>query len=309
MVSLKALIVGNPEGWHAERLEAALRHRKVAVTCLPATRMTGAVGSARAAGDGSGGSFPAPAASLGRTLAEADLLFVRALPAGSLEQVIFRLDILHLLERRGRFVVNGPAALERSVDKFLSSLLFEEAGLPTPETRVTERIEEAMEAFAELGGDVVVKPLFGSEGRGIVRLSDPESAWRAFKALDLGRYVHYVQRFIAHGNEDYRLFVVDGEVAAAMVRKGRGWRTNIAQGARGEPFRPDEAMEELALRAVSAVGAFYAGVDLMKSDDGRLHVVEVNGIPGWKGLEAATGIAMADIIVDRALACLEGDRP
>ncbi len=100
-----------------------------------------------------------------------------------------------------------------------------------------------------------------------------------------------------------------GEVVAAMIRKGRGWRTNIAQGARAEPFRPDEAMEELALRAVSAVGAFYAGVDLMKSDDGRLHVVEVNGIPGWKGLEAATGIAMADIIVDRALARLEEDRP
>ena len=296
MARLRAAIVGNPEGWHAGRLEAALLSRGVDVRRLPATRMTGAVIS------GKEGAFPASAASLGQSLADEDLLFVRALPSGSLEQVVFRLDILHLLERRGRCVLNGADALERSVDKFLASLLFEEAGLPTVATRLTERADEAMEAFAELGGDVVVKPLFGSEGRGIVRLGDQESAWRVFRALDLGRYVHYVQKFIPHGNDDYRLFVVDGEVTAAMIRRGSQWKSNIAQGARGEAFAPDGAMKDLAVAAARAVGAFYAGVDLLRGDDGILYVVEVNGIPGWKGLEAATGVDVAAGVVDRALA-------
>ena len=305
MVPLRATIVGNPEGWHAERLEAALLRRSLTVRRLPSTRLTGAVG----VGASMKGAFPASAASLGQSLVETDLLFVRALPSGSLEQIIFRLDILHLLERRGLFVANGATALERSVDKFLSSLLFEEAQLPTATTRVTERLDEAMEAFFELGGDVVVKPLFGSEGRGIVRLSDPESAWRVFKAFDMGRYVHYVQKFIPHGNDDYRLFVVDGEVRASMVRRGKSWRSNITQGARGEAFSPDEAMRALAVAAAAAVGTFYAGVDLLRGDDGEIYVIEVNGIPGWKGLEAATGVAMADIIVDRALARVERGRP
>jgi RimK family alpha-L-glutamate ligase len=302
MVPLKAAIVGNPEGWHAERLTAALEARGLTVQRLPATRLTGRVGSSESA------SFPSWAASRGHSLADVDLVFVRAVPAGSLEQIIFRLDVLHLLERRGKLVLNGPGALERSVDKYAASLLFEEAGLPTPETRVTERLDEAMEAFLALGGDVVVKPLFGSEGRGMVRLDDEEAAWRFFRVLDEGRYVHYIQRFIAHGEEDYRLFVVDGRVEGAMVRRAQGWRTNIARGARGEAFEPDATMRDMALMAAEAVGAFYAGVDILRGAEG-LFVIEANGIPGWKGLEAATGIDMAPVIVDRALATLGENRP
>jgi RimK family alpha-L-glutamate ligase len=292
---LRVAIVGNPEGWHAAKLKEALERRGAQVLRLPATRLTGTVGPSGAS------SFAGAIASLGQRLDDRDLILVRAVPSGSLEQVVFRLDGLHRLERRGIPVVNGPGTLERSVDKFIASSLLEEAGVPTPRTRVTESLEEAQEAFLELGGDVVLKPLFGSEGRGIVRISDPESAWRAFKALELGRYVFYVQEFLPHGNEDLRLFVVDGEVTGAMVRRGSDWRTNIARGARGIPFDPDPATADLAIRSARAMGAFYAGVDLLRIPDGGWVVVEVNGIPGWKGLEAATGIPVADLLSDRLM--------
>ena len=105
---------------------------------------------------------------------------------------------------------------------------------------VAERFDEAMAAFEELGGDVVVKPLFGSEGRGIVRVSDADTAYRVFRALELGRYIYCLQEFVPHGREDIRAFVVGERVIGAMLRRGPGWKTNAAQGAKGEPLELDE---------------------------------------------------------------------
>ena len=230
-----------------------------------------------------------------------DVLFVRAIPGGSLEQVIFRVDVLHRLENAGCRVVNPPAAIERTVDKYYTSTLLEDAGLPTPRTMVTERFDQAMEAYDELGGDLVVKPIFGSEGRGIVRVSDPDTAYRVFRALELGRYVYYLQEFVPHGCHDIRVFVVGQEVVAAMTRRSESWKTNVAQGARATALTPGDELREMALRATRALGADYAGVDIMPLPDGGYTVVEVNGIPGWRGLKKATGINAAEHLVDYVL--------
>ncbi len=165
-------------------------------------------------------------------LDEHDVVFVRAIPSGSLEQVIYRMDALRILEQEGVRVVNSARAIERGVDKYYTAALLEEAGLPTPRTVVSERFDDALAAFDELGGDVVVKPLFGSEGRGMVRVSDVDSAYRAFRALELGRYIYCVQAYIPHGLEDIRVFVVGDRVIGAMIRRGTHWKTNAAQGER-----------------------------------------------------------------------------
>jgi RimK family alpha-L-glutamate ligase len=156
-------------------------------------------------------------------------------------------------------------------------------------------------AFHELGGDVVVKPLFGSEGRGMVRVSDPDTAYRALRALELGRYVYYLQEFVPHGCEDIRAFVVGQQVVAAMVRQGQTWKTNIAQGARAVPLSPDASLCALAGQAARAVGADYAGVDILAIPGGDYTVIEVNGIPGWQGLQEVTHVDIADRIVEYAL--------
>jgi RimK family alpha-L-glutamate ligase len=230
-----------------------------------------------------------------------DVLFVRAIPGGSLEQVIFRVDALHRLENAGVRIVNSPAAIERTVDKYYTSTLLEDAGIPTPRTVVTERFEDAMAAFDELGGDVVVKPIFGSEGRGIVRISDPDTAYRVFRALELGRYVYYLQEFVDHGSEDIRVFVIGQQAIAAMMRQGKTWKTNVAQGAKATALEPDPELRRLALRASQALGAEYAGVDILPIAGGGYTVIEVNGIPGWRGLEAATGVDAAERLVDHVL--------
>jgi len=231
-----------------------------------------------------------------------DALIVRTMPAGSLEQIIFRMDSLHAVLADGTGVWNPPLALETCVDKFLTTSRLSAARLPVPRTICTQTAHDAMTAFADLGGDVVVKPIFGSEGRGMVRLTDPEVAWRTFHAIEQTGGVHYLQEFIQHPGWDVRAFVLGERVLASMKRFGHGdWRTNVAQGGTTEPCVLAPAQRELALAAAQATGATIAGVDLMCDEAGRWVVIEVNAVPGWKALAATCEIDVAAEVI-RAIA-------
>jgi RimK family alpha-L-glutamate ligase len=221
-----------------------------------------------------------------------DAVIVRGIPRGSLEQVVFRVDALHALVERGVACVNRPRAIERTIDKFLASALLARAGVPTPRTIACERPGDALEAFAELGGDVIVKPLFGSMGVGMTRVDDADVAERVFAALALERAVYYLQEALPHDGRDLRALVVGGRVTAAIERVGAGWRGNLARGARARPTRLTAAQERLCLEAASALGVDYAGVDLLHDQ-----VLELNSIPGWHGVQAATGVDVAAELV------------
>jgi len=231
-------------------------------------------------------------------LDRADAVLARIIPSGSLEQIIYRVDALHRLEDRGVRVMNSPRAIERTVDKFWTSTLLEQCGLPTPDTIVCDDAEEAFAAFRELG-DVIVKPLFGSMGLGMVRVSDEEMAFRVFKTIEQIRGVYYLQRAIEHEGRDIRAFIVGGRVLAAIERRSEGWRTNLSRGGAARPVQLPEAWAALALRAAAAVGAEYAGVDLLPATDGTVYVLEVNGIPGWQGLQEATGVDVAGALIEQ----------
>jgi ribosomal protein S6--L-glutamate ligase len=230
-------------------------------------------------------------------LAGCDAVLVRTMPPGSLEQVVFRMDLLHRLAARGVRVLNPPRAVEICVDKYLTTALLDAAGLLVPPTITCQTADSALEAFERLGGDVVVKPLFGSEGRGMVRVSDPELAWRTFRAIEATRGVLYLQQFIRHPGWDLRVMVLGGRVLAAMRRTARGdWRTNVAQGGRAEPARLGPEEERLALRAAEVLGTPFAGVDLLPGPAGW-YVIEVNAVPGWRALAPVTGVDVAAEVV------------
>jgi RimK family alpha-L-glutamate ligase len=224
-------------------------------------------------------------------------VLARIIPSGSLEQIIFRVDALHRLEDRGVRVVNSPRAIERTVDKFWTSALLEQCGVPTPETIICDNAEEALAGFRMLG-DVIVKPLFGSMGLGMVRVSDEEMAFRVFRTLEQIRGVYYLQRTIEHDGVDIRAFVIGGQVLGAIERRSKGWRTNLARGGTARVITLTDEWSALAVRAAAAVGADYAGVDLLAGRDGAMYVLEVNGIPGWRGLQEATGLDVAGRLID-----------
>lgn len=284
-----AVILASREGWHTQELTRALTARGHSWDLVPYEGLTASLGGRPGLRSG--------AAELDR----ADVVLPRIIPAGSLEQIVFRMDALHRLSERGVRVVNAARAIERTVDKFWTSALLEQCGLPTPETIVCERPEEAMAAFRALG-DVIVKPLFGSMGLGMVRVADEEMAYRVAQTIETIRGVFYLQRTIEHEGRDVRVFVLGGRVLAAIERRAHGWRTNIARGAVGRPISLPEEWAAMALRAAAAVGAEYAGVDLLPARDGTVYVLEVNGVPGWEGLQQATGIDVAGALVDHIAA-------
>ena len=285
-------VLGASGSWHTRGLLDALIARGHRALAIPATRLQSEVdsrGEVHVLGPD------------GVVVDELDLLLVRGLPRGSLEQVIFRVDALHVLAARGVRVVNSPRALERTIDKSWAGALLAGAGLPTPPTIVCERYEGAMQAFDRLGGDVVVKPLFGAMGNGIVRLEDRDVAHRVFRALELERAVYCVQRTVAPaGRRDLRVLVVAGEIAGAMERVSDSWRANVARGARPHAVSLSDAASDLALAAAAALEADVAGVDLLVAPDGDIVVLEVNGIPGWQALQS---VCAHDLFVRVVSAC------
>ena len=237
-------------------------------------------------------------------LEDLDALIIRPIGRGSLEEIVFRMDLLYRLERLGFYVVNPPEAIEHCVDKYDLLAILEDNGVPVPKTAVTEDPDEALKAFHELGGDVVVKPIFGSRGIGSTRLTDPEVAYTAFRAITFYHGVIYLQEFVPHGFSDIRAFVIGDHVAAAMRRVATGWKTNYSQGARPEPIKLDSQMEELAVKSAKLIKCKIAGVDILESPKGPL-VVEVNSQPGWRGLQSVTRVNIAEAIVDFVLSELK----
>ena len=229
---------------------------------------------------------------------------VRGVAGGTLEEVVLRLDVLHVLPVLGVPIVNSGRAIERTVDKAMTSFLLAHAGIPTPRTWVAESRTAAVEVAARelaAGRTLVLKPLFGSQGDGIARLTNLDELEAA--APPTG--VWYLQEFVERGAGDYRdwrVLVVQGSARAAMERVSEHWVTNRAQGARCEPTRLEPELARLAEAAAAAVDIDYTGVDLMRDRDGRWWVGEVNGIPAWQGLQRVTEVDIAPLLAGALLA-------
>ena len=180
----------------------------------------------------------------------------------------------------------------------MTSFLLQRSGVPTPPTWVTESAAEARAVLRREGAagrEVVIKPLFGSQGTGLRRLA----AGMDIPGMEQYRHVCYLQRYIESGDgrwHDHRVFVIANQAVAAMVRRGASWVNNVARGGRCEPLELTAELSHLAESAARAVGADYAGVDILRGEDGRLWVIEVNGIPAWKGLQGVAPLNIAQAL-------------
>ncbi len=279
------IITRNENGWCTTQLRKAMEKRGITPFCFSFSQLVARVSAT-----------PATTVDEADITKELNALIMRPIGRGSLEEIIFRMDLLHRLQRLGMVIVNPPLAIERAVDKFHTVALLEENGLPVPRTVATESAEEALKAFFELGGDVVVKPIFGSRGIGSTRISDAEVATRVFRTLSFHHMVLYVQEFVRHGVSDIRAFVVGDRVVAAMRRVAEGWKTNVSLGAKPASLKLDASLERLAVKASRVIDCKVAGVDILESECGPV-VVELNSQPGWRGLQSVTEFNIADEIV------------
>jgi len=226
-------------------------------------------------------------------------VIVRGIAPGSFEQITLRMDVLHTLSELNIPVLNNAKAIEHTVDKARTSLKLHLAGINTPLSWVCENEIKARALVAEQlakGYQLVIKPLFGCQGKGLEKISRIEQ----FDDLKPVGDTFYLQRYIKPVNpgqwQDWRLMVIKGQVCAAMSRRSNHWITNFSQGAECFASTINADMEQLAIDATRAVGADYAGVDIIRTQDNQYTVLEVNSVPAWKGLYQATGIDVATII-------------
>ena len=243
------------------------------------------------------------------SLDDCDAVIVRGVgtPARASSAEARNLSTVRSIARGPLTHVTPPACSACSASTRKMTCSSEPRGMPR--TIACERVEDALEAFEELGGDVIVKPLFGSMGAGMTRVDDADVAYRVFHALELERAVYYLQEALPHDGRDLRALVVGGRVLAAIERVGSGWRANLARGARAHAAQLSAEQERLCLQAAEVLGVDYAGVDLLRAADGREYVLELNSIPGWRGLQEATGADVAAALVEHAEALVSEARP
>jgi ribosomal protein S6--L-glutamate ligase len=290
-------VLCSPDSWYLDDLRRAACNRH-SIMPLAFRQLAARVGPANSGRLSCGSEL----------LTDFDALLVRTMPPAPLEQVVFRMDQLARCEAAGVVVVNPAKAIEAAVDKYLTTARLAEAGLRVPRTVVCQTVEDALAGFHALGGDVVLKPLFGGEGRGIARLNDEALAQRAFSLLVSLGAVIYLQEFIDHPGYDLRVLLIGRRAWMIRRRNQLDWRTNLSRGAVAEPVEPTPDVLELARRGAAAVGATVAGVDLLPDSSGNLYMIEVNAVPGWKATAAALGADIAACLLDYVAELVEQRR-
>ena len=279
MASTRLVIFNDSHGWHTQQLQHAFSHYDIDITTADLAQCYIDINNHnKVMIPGLAGDRP-------------DIVIVRGIAPGSLEQITFRLDCLHYLAEQGVRVYNSAKAIEFCVDKARTSLKLAEAGIATPATWSCEQItiaqQIATQQFAK-GQQLILKPLFGCQGKQLQRLQNMDELLSA----PVSGQTFYLQQYIAPAKEkywqDWRLFVINHQVYGAMRRQSSHWITNFAQGGHCQPCSISDDMAELAIQATRAVDADYAGVDLIQDQYGQFYVLEVNSMPAWKGLVAAT---------------------
>jgi tetrahydromethanopterin:alpha-L-glutamate ligase len=281
-----ALLIEEGRGeWHARRIVRSLEEMgaRVTVSSLPHCAFDTSLKSGIDI-PGFDGALP-------------DGVFVRSISAGTLEQITFRLGLLHALRESGVRVWNDARAIERCVDKSQTTFLLHKTGVPTPRTRVCETLPHALEYTEGLDRPLVMKPLFGSQGKGIAMISSQDELPPP-EAVD---HMYYMQDYNGAKDgvfEDWRVLATRHRVVAAMTRRGANWVTNIHQGGKARAHLPNAEMTRISMAAMRAVDADYAGIDLIRTADGELQVLEVNSNPAWRGLQSVADVNIAWAIAE-----------
>ncbi len=297
-------VLGSPTGWYMRDLQRAAQalpaHRATSIDSLSFAKLS--VGSQQTATPHvntwtqSTDDRTKPEST---KLSDYDAVLVRTMPLGSIEQIVFRMNALHVALSAGVQVLNPPRCLEIAIDKWLTLDIARQSGIETPRTICCQTREDALLAFEALGGDCIVKPIFGGEGRGIVRVTDADMAWRVFSTLEQLQSVIYIQEFLESQGYDLRLLVVGDELFCVRRENHGDWRSNVARGGQAVPHEPTFEQIAIAFRACKAIQGWMIGVDVLPTIDGRNVLLEVNAVPGWRATAAALNVDMAQLVLNR----------
>ncbi|MCW4149784.1 GAK system ATP-grasp enzyme [Halomonas sp. 18H] len=244
----------------------------------------------------------------GRDIGELDALIVKKISADYSPATLDRLELLRMAEARGVRVFSRPEKMRGLINRLDGTLTLRQAGIPMPETLVTEDIDSACRAVKRYG-EAVFKPLFSTKARGmsVITADQPEERLRAeVAAFQRDNPMMYLQRRMELPGRDLGMVFAGGcylGTYARVPQAGASWNTTIHSGGRYEAFTPDAALIDLATRAQAPFGLDFTTVDVAEPPEGPV-VFEVSAFGGFRGALEGAGIDAAGAYLDHVLSRL-----
>lgn len=229
--------------------------------------------------------------------ASVDVLFERSISYSR------GLYISRIFEAHGVPVVNSPLVAERCGDKYVTSQILAQNGIPTPRVYMAFDEDSALQAIEAMGYPCVLKPVVGSWGRLLAKVENREMAETLIEhkaTLGVNHQVFYIQEYIDKPGRDIRAFVIGEEVICAIYRSSENWITNTARGGVATNCPVTGEIVELCQRAARAVGGGLLALDLFETEHG-LTVNEINHTMEFRNSIMTTGVNIPQKMVDYVL--------
>ncbi|HSA76007.1 MAG TPA: lysine biosynthesis protein LysX [Nitrosarchaeum sp.] len=203
-------------------------------------------------------------------------------------------------------VLNKFFVANQCGNKMFMTLMLKKYNVPTPKTYFSFSSESALENIEKIGYPLVIKPVIGSWGRGVMQIKDKDTADALFEIRDITDSPHdrifYLQEVINRPPRDIRVITIGDEPIAAMYRKSSGgFKTNIALGADPELCEITKEIEDVAIKASKAMGGGILGIDIMEDEKRGFVVHEVNNTVEFKGLSKVSKRNIPKEMVEFAL--------
>jgi ribosomal protein S6--L-glutamate ligase len=237
-------------------------------------------------------------------LCQLDALLVKKISAVYSPATLDRLELLRVAEQAGVRVFSPALSMLRLIDRLSCTVTLRNAGIPMPDTRVTENIEKAMQAVRDFGS-AVFKPLYSTKARGMTIIEAdqaPEDMERAIRDFSVDNQMMYIQRKINLPGRDLGMVFLAGDYLGTYARVSQSdtWNTTIHSGGRYEAFTPSDDVIELAHRAQAPFNMDFTTVDVAETDNGPI-VFEVSAFGGFQGAKDGIGIDAAALYVDHVM--------
>ena len=283
-------IISDVHDWHTDQIESSLKKRKCKITRIFFEDLIF--------------SFKKNQINFfnNKNLNKLDGIWVRFINSGSTEEITTKLTILHLFKECKIYVHNSADVIEKTVDKVRCTGLLRVNGFLTPDTYVW--FEKKKTFFPKGVKKILVKPIFGSQGKNIFMINKPDD----LKGTEITGGVFYVQEFINSEKKniysDIRILVSNHKIVSAMERESRHFITNVYQGAKCKKILINQKLRSLASRISKQFNLGYAGIDI-KIDKDKFSVLEINSVPSWKALQKIEKINISEVLVNDFLKKVE----
>jgi ribosomal protein S6--L-glutamate ligase len=288
----KVGVVGTPGGWSSEKLVDAVEEMTGFRLLIDSEKICANLTDRRIIFDGV-------------NLMELDGIIIKKMGASYSPYLLDRLEILRLVDESGVRVFSAPESIIKVLSRVTCTITLQTAGIPMPDTTITEEIDAALNTL-ESYGEAVFKPIFSTKAKGMELIQLDDKAYDRVKAFKEDNPIMYLQKRINHNGADLGVTFLGGKYLTTYARcsDGSSWNTTTRSGGRYNTYEPAPEIISLAERAQALFGLDFTCVDIAETDDGP-KVFEVSAFGGFKGVAAASGIDAAKLYSEYVIRELE----